>query len=82
MKSFFLEILLIEKDFVPFHLVERGGFLCVSEDGDGGDLLAPRLVLHSDDGDLEDGGVAEEGALHIQRAYFVAAGPCNRKKLG
>ena len=57
------------------YLIERGSFQGVSEDNNGGDLLAPRLVLDSDDGDLEDGGVAQEGALHIQRAYFVAARP-------
>ena len=70
-----VEIDLIEEDLAILCLDQRGGFLGVSEDGDGGDLLAPRLVLDSDDGDLEDGGVAEEGALHIQRAYFVSAGP-------
>ena len=51
----------------------------ISKDGDSGNLLAPGFVFDSEDGNLEDGGMAKEGAFNVQRAYFVATGSATRQ---
>ena len=61
------------------YLIERWSKSGISEDGDSGNLLSPGFVLDSDDGDLKDRGVAQEGAFDIQRAYFVATGPATHQ---